>query len=745
MTITTSTNKKTYTGDAATVEFAYDFKILATTDLQVYLRLIASPYTETLQTETTHYSVSGAGDAGGGTVTMVTAPPVTDQLIILRVVPQTQLTDYTANDAFPAETHEEALDRLAMIVQDQQETLNRALKASTTLSDLTTPEFLEPAAARASKFLAFDSDGDELTVTDGPLEDTVITSAADAHVILYDNSDSRWENKAVSGDIAITAAGVTSIASGVIVNADVNSSAAIADSKLATISTADKVSGAAVQVDGAADGTGITIANTDKFLIDDAGTSKYVNASQINSYVSASVAADDIATGDAAASFETSSGAVVVDSQASTTTIDGHTGVTVQSSSSGDILLDSAADVVLDAAGNDVIFKASGTAIGTLTNSSSDLVIAASAEDKDILLKGDDGGSAITALQLDMSDAGKATFSGAVALGDDQTLSFGAAPDLTIEYDEDGTDTTRIVAANGLSLAPHGTSTGNTTELRFMELAAGGDNYVGLKAPDACSDSVYTLPAAFPASNKVLQSTDAGVLTWEDAAALAGGVSLSGSTNNTIATVTGADAIQGEANLTFDGSQLAAPDGAEGAPALTNTGDLDTGVYFPGANELGIATSGTLAWACDAAGIVTKSLQPAFLARPAGAQSNIAVGSAVTVVFGTEIFDQNADFASNTFTAPVSGRYFLSFSLGLNAIDSACSVYELNLNTSNRAYGWRIDPGVLASDPTDWQVPFSVVADMDASDTAYVNVYQATGTVQTDIATNSSFSGFLLG
>jgi len=298
MTITTSTNKKTYTGDASTVAFAYNFKVLATTDLKVYLRLIAIPYTETLQTETTHYSVSGAGDAGGGTVTMVTAPPVTDQLVILRVVPQTQLTDYTPNDAFPAETHEEALDRLAMIVQDQQETLNRALKASTTLSDLTTPEFLEPAAARASKFLAFDSDGDELTVTDGPIADAVITSPADAHVLLYDNSDARWENKAVSGDIAITAAGVASIATGVILNADVNASAAIVDTKLATISTADKVSGAAIQVDGAADGTGITIAGTDKFLIDDAGTTKYVNASQVNSFVSASVAADDIATGE---------------------------------------------------------------------------------------------------------------------------------------------------------------------------------------------------------------------------------------------------------------------------------------------------------------------------------------------------------------------------------------------------------------------------------------------------------------
>ena len=188
MTVTTTTATKAFTGDGSTTDFAYNFKILASSDLTVYLRLIASPYTETLQTETTHYSVAGVGDAGGGTVTMVTAPPTTDQLILLRAVPQTQLTDYTANDAFPAETHEEALDRLAMIVQDQQETLDRTLKVSKTVTDLTTPEFSDPAAARADKFLAFDGDGDELTVTDGPLADTSITSVADANVLIYDLS-----------------------------------------------------------------------------------------------------------------------------------------------------------------------------------------------------------------------------------------------------------------------------------------------------------------------------------------------------------------------------------------------------------------------------------------------------------------------------------------------------------------------------------------------------------------------------
>ena len=94
----------------------------------------------------------------------------------------------------------------------------------------------------------------------------------------------------ISGDIAIATDGTASIGSGVIVNADVNASAAIADSKLATISTADKVSAAAIQVDGATDGTGITIVDGDKLIVDDAGATKYVEASQLKTYAAGSSA-----------------------------------------------------------------------------------------------------------------------------------------------------------------------------------------------------------------------------------------------------------------------------------------------------------------------------------------------------------------------------------------------------------------------------------------------------------------------
>ena len=76
----------------------------------------------------------------------------------------------------------------------------------------------------------------------------------------------------------------TSSLVGTITNAQLAGS--IADSKLNTITTADKVSAAAVQVDGATDGTGITLATTDKLIVDDAGTTKYINASQLNTYLS---------------------------------------------------------------------------------------------------------------------------------------------------------------------------------------------------------------------------------------------------------------------------------------------------------------------------------------------------------------------------------------------------------------------------------------------------------------------------
>lgn len=347
----------------------------------------------------------------------------------------------------------------------------------------------------------------------------------------------------------------------------------IADSKLSTISTADKVAGGAIQIDSGTDGTSITVADSDKLLIDDGGTTKYINASQIKSYAASATAADDISTGDAAVTLATSSGNITLDAQASDTdiifkgtdggadttflTLDGSDAGTaifnhdikiadggqIGSASDADaisiasdgvvtmnqipvfsaginvsggsiagtlstaaqanitslgtltaltvddvavdgkvitmtgstddtavftagtngaltiettdtaaaaaniqitadgtfevdattITLDSAGDIALDAAGNNVTFKSGGTSILDFSNSSSDAVITSSVQDKDIIFKGDDGGSAVTPLTMDMSAAGKLLL-GAGAVGSTLTDTSNSGS-ITLDFD----------------------------------------------------------------------------------------------------------------------------------------------------------------------------------------------------------------------------------------------------------------------------------------------------------------------
>lgn len=145
----------------------------------------------------------------------------------------------------------------------------------------------------------------------------------------------------------------------------------------------------------------------------------------------------------------------------------------------------------------------------------------------------------------------------------------------------------------------------------------------------------------------------------------------------------------------------------------------------------------------DATGAITKPLQPAFLATPSGDQNNIAVGSEVTVVLATEVFDQNADFASNTFTAPVTGRYQLNVIVRIQAFDSASDYYYIRLVTSNRGYYNIVDPD-FGQDNAYMTLTLAVLADMDANDTAHVVIAQQGGTQQTDVASSSSFSGHLV-
>lgn len=141
---------------------------------------------------------------------------------------------------------------------------------------------------------------------------------------------------------------------------------------------------------------------------------------------------------------------------------------------------------------------------------------------------------------------------------------------------------------------------------------------------------------------------------------------------------------------------------------------------------------------------VTNASQPCFSVKPNVAQTNIAVGSAVTVVFDVEVFDVGSNFASNTFTAPITGKYQLNASIYLGQIDSAATYYRVKLVTSNREYISDFDVSKFSGDVTYWTIPISVLADMDAGDTAYLAVTQTGGTQQTTIQNTCYFSGHLV-
>jgi hypothetical protein len=141
-------------------------------------------------------------------------------------------------------------------------------------------------------------------------------------------------------------------------------------------------------------------------------------------------------------------------------------------------------------------------------------------------------------------------------------------------------------------------------------------------------------------------------------------------------------------------------------------------------------------------GIITQPKQPAFQVTKSGHQYNMPNGT-TTISFDTEVFDQGSNFASNTFTAPVTGKYQLSIMVYLDNLDSASNYYEATIMTSNRGYYSIFDPD-YGQDNGYMFINASILADMDANDTAYVSFTVPNGTAQTEINATTKFSGFLV-
>ena len=203
------------------------------------------------------------------------------------------------------------------------------------------------------------------------------------------------------------------------------------------------------------DGSGLTLNSTNKIMFNDAsqfiqGSSATVLSLGATDEIDLTATAIDVngtidVSGNATLGGTLGvTGAVTADAGISidNITIDG----TEIDLSSGDLTIDVAGDIILDANGADVLLKDDGTTFGEFTNSSTDFVIKSSTSDKDMLFKGNVGGSEITALTLDMSAAGAATFNDKItAVGTSVFTNL----DISGDIDVDGTTNLDVVDIDG--------------------------------------------------------------------------------------------------------------------------------------------------------------------------------------------------------------------------------------------------------------------------------------------------------
>jgi len=182
--------------------------------------------------------------------------------------------------------------------------------------------------------------------------------------------------------------------------------------------------------------------------------------------------------------------------------------------------------------------------------------------------------------------------------------------------------------------------------------------------------------------------------------------------------------------------------------AFGDSGDSNVGLitYNHANNSMSMKTNDTVHMTIDSTGAMTKPLQPAFLAQCSGTQTYGSNNNTnIVVSFATERFDQNADFNNSTyiFTAPVTGKYQLSYSIYLYDVDTDMNYIQIEINASNRTVYNAHSTGGFDATVDYKSMQQTILMDMDANDTAKINLKFIAGS---DLRADSSsfFSGVLV-
>lgn len=151
-------------------------------------------------------------------------------------------------------------------------------------------------------------------------------------------------------------------------------------------------------------------------------------------------------------------------------------------------------------------------------------------------------------------------------------------------------------------------------------------------------------------------------------------------------------------------------------------------------------TNSIIRWKADESGNILQPTQPSFLVTDGnGATDVTGDGTGYTNLWPTEVYDQGSNFASNTFTAPVTGRYLLTSTVHLKNLLITHTEYFMQIVTSNRTY---TDDHTGALARADDAVDLAIVADMDTGDTATILIGASGGTKTVDTVNDARFNFF---
>jgi len=261
MTIAATGNRAEYSGNSSTTVFSFPYPFSVNADLKV-IQKVTSTGVETTKTETTDYTVTGAG-TGSGTITMLVAPPTGTKLIIYRDPAQLQELDLVENDPLPVEELEKALDRLTLMAQRLKDQVARSLRTSE--GTISTFDGKLPQLLVANKALIINATADGIAL--GPDADQI------------ENAQQAADDAQQAADDAAQA--LADLVAGAVLDNSVTT-AKIADGAVTTVKIADSNVTTAKLADGSVTTVKIADANVTTAKIADSNvTTAKINANAV--------------------------------------------------------------------------------------------------------------------------------------------------------------------------------------------------------------------------------------------------------------------------------------------------------------------------------------------------------------------------------------------------------------------------------------------------------------------------------